>query len=137
MKPASELERPLIPGSHIDTIFGIMCSPASTPDDTTNTMKDFKSHSYAKSNVTTHRQNYFSCVSPNTTPSLSDKAVIKCIQQALFSELQNTCANLMLPSNLQWDKPSELSHNLSGGELHNTPVNVNTKSNILLLKHSC
>lgn len=129
IEPANELKRSFIPGSLIDTIFGIMWSPASTPDDGTVNMKDFKSHSYAKSNVTTHRQNYF-FFCHNTKPSLSDKALIKCVACFLNSK---TSVPTQCSHHLQWDKPAQLSHNLSGAALHNSaPVITNTKSTMLL-----
>lgn len=71
-----------------------MWSPASTPDDGTVNMKDFKSHSYAKSNVTTHRQNYFFFLSQHKALIVRQGSNQMC---SLFFELENICAHTMLP----------------------------------------
>lgn len=72
-----------------------MCSPASTPDDRTVNMKDFKSHSYAKSNVTTHRQKLLFFLSQHKALIVRQGSNQMC---SLFFELENICAYTMLPT---------------------------------------
>lgn len=137
IRPANELETPFIPGSLIDTISGIMCSPASMPDDRTVNMKDFKSHSYAKSNMTTHHQNqpFFLFVTQHEALIIRQGYNQVLYSQLLLFELESTCARAMLPP---LPVGQSNSHNLSGAAPHNSaPVNINTKSTMMLSKHSC